>query len=449
MRAALLAVIIFAALPFILRHPVLGAYLWAWVSMMNPHRYVYGLESIGFAQVIAIATMLALVFTRQRRAFPLNSITVVWILFVAWMSFTSLFALNSSDLVLERWISVMKIHVMIAVTLMLILSRSHLEGLIWVATFSLAVYGIKGGIWTVLSGGTDRVFGPPGSMVADNNALSVALVMLVPFLYYLWQVSNRKAVRWFILFAIATNCFAILGSQSRGALVAVLAMATFLGMKSRHPVRMSVAIGTLLVLAVLFMPDSWTLRMNTIREYQADDSAMSRIYTWKTLWNLALDHPFVGGGFRSDSAMVFALYAPTGAEFDVFRGSDSAVWVAHSIYFQTLGEHGFVGLGLFLTLGVLTWRRAAKLAKMTQGDPDFGDWVPKLMPMIQVSLIGYAVGGAFLSLAYFDWPYYVVGYVALVDAMVRSRQKGRVASAAGAGAGGAKTSARQPTLKQS
>jgi putative inorganic carbon (hco3(-)) transporter len=271
------------------------------------------------------------------------------------------------------------------------------------------------------------VWGPDGSQVADNNALSAALVMLMPFLYYLWQVSRRSVVRWFIVFSMVAVCFAILGSQSRGALVAVFSMATVLGLKSRHPFRTTIALAVLLSLTILFMPDTWSGRMNTIRDYQSDDSSMSRIYSWITMWNLALDRPLVGGGFRSDAAIVYQLYAPAGKQFEAFGGQ---YWVAHSIYFQMLGEHGFVGLGLFIILGVLTWRRAGQLARITRNDPDLGSWVPRLMPMVQVSLVGYAAGGAFLSLAYFDWPYYIVSYVVLVDGMVHGRRRAVQAAAA-------------------
>jgi len=417
MRSFLLFVIVFALLPVVFVHPVLGAYLWAWVSLMNPHKLAFGAASeFSFALVVAIVTLLALLLTRKRYAYPINSITIVWLLMVAWMSFTTLFALNSSDLVMDRWVAVLKIQLMMAVTIVLIRSRPHLEVLIWVVTLSIGYYGIKGGIWTVLTGGGERVWGPEGSQVADNNALGAALVMLMPFLYYLWQVSTQAAVRWFLGFSMVAICFAILGSQSRGALVAVLAMAITLGLKSRHPFSTTSAFSVLLVAAVWFMPESWSDRMNTIREYEAaGGSAMSRIYSWITMWNLAIDRPLVGGGFRSDAALVYQLYAPVGPQYDIFAGQ---WWVAHSIYFQMLGEHGFVGLGLFLTLGILTWRRAGQLAKLTRDDPNFGRWVPSLMPMVQVSLVGYASGGAFLSLAYFDWPYYIVSYVVIVDAMV-------------------------------
>ena len=126
----------------------------------------------------------------------------------------------------------------------------------------------------------------------------------------------------------------------------------------------------------------------------------------------------LGAGFLADNGKVFDRYAPLDGEFAIIKGS---VYVAHSIYFQMLGEHGFVGLGLFLALGVVTWFSAARLARQTRDDPEFGSWMPLLMRMVQVSLVGYGVGGAFLSLAYLDLPYYIVGFVVTATALVRNR----------------------------
>lgn len=424
MRDIILSTIVFGLLPFIVRTPVLGTYAWAWLSMMNPHKATYGFAySMPFAYMVAIATVVGMVFARKQcRPLPSNSIMGVLFTLLLWMSFTSLFALNSTDVVLERWIFVMKIQVMIFVTLMLVRGREQIERLIWVVTFSVGFYGIKGGIWTLLGGGGGRVWGPPAGMIEGNNEIGVALIMLVPMMFYLHQTSRNKAVRAGLVFSMVTTTFGILGTQSRGALLALCAIAFYLALKSRKPVGMSLLLGGVLACAIAFMPESWSSRMDTIQSYQEDTSAMSRLYVWKTLWNAALDRPVTGVGFAADNPVVFQRYAP---RYETVEGFEDAVLVAHSIYFQMLGEHGFPGLVLFLALGVTTWRTAGRLARQTRDDEEFGAWVPVLMPMLQVSMIGYAVGGAFLSLAYLDLPYYIVSIVVLVDATVRERDRDR------------------------
>jgi len=165
-----------------------------------------------------------------------------------------------------------------------------------------------------------------------------------------------------------------------------------------------VGAGLLLVASVAllsFMPDQWWARMATIGTYNEDTSATGRINAWWMAWNLAKANLF-GGGFMVYTGNVFALYAPDPLD----------VHAAHSIYFMVLGEHGFVGLFLFLLLWVLVWRSAGRLRIQGQKLPET-QWLAHLGAMCQVSLAGYAVGGAFLSLSYYDLPYNILILVVL------------------------------------
>lgn len=428
MRDIALTLVIAALVLAAFRNPVLGAYLWAWLSLMNPHKMTYGFAfSMPFAQVAALVTLIGLAVSRKRVAVPLNALVAMQLLLITWMTFTSFFAIAERELVIDRWVFVIKIHVMLFVTWMLVTNAKEIRGLLWVVTLSVAYFGIKGGLWTLLTGGGGRVWGPPGGMLAGNNELAVGLVMLMPMLYFLRLTEANRWVRHGLLFALVTCAFSILGSQSRGALLAMLSMAFFLGLKGKHPVRTSLLIVMLVGTVVAFMPDTWSDRMDTIREYKQDGSAMSRIWTWTTLWNVAVDRPFVGAGFVADNAVVFGTYAPLEGEFAVFAGN---IYVAHSIYFQMLGEHGFVGLAIFLGTGLVAWLTASGVARRAAAVPEFATWMPLLMRMIQVSLIGYAAGGAFLSLAYLDLPFYIIGFVVLCDGLLRRHAAAPKAAAA-------------------
>jgi probable O-glycosylation ligase (exosortase A-associated) len=141
--------------------------------------------------------------------------------------------------------------------------------------------------------------------------------------------------------------------------------------------------------------------MATIGTYEQDGSAMGRINAWETAINIA-NHKPTGAGFSMYNRTVFNIYAPRPNEQ---RAADPSIpRAAHSNYFQVLGEHGWVGLALYLAIWWLSWRDAARLRKLTKGRADLS-WVFRLAGMCQVSLVGFMVGGAFLSLAYFDLPY--------------------------------------------
>ncbi len=428
MRDILLALVITALLPMAFKRPWVGALMFAWVSIMNPHKLAWGFaHNFPWAQIIAIVTLLGFLLHRsERKVFPWSGVTVVYVLLMVWMSVTSIFAMADMAWVQGRLIFVMKIHLMILVTLMLLRERKQIELLVWVMVGSIGFFGVKGGAFTVVTGGAGRVWGPPGGMIEDNNALAVALVMMMPLLYYLLHTNKRRWAKYALGFCLAMMAFAILGTQSRGALLALFAMAALLGLKSNYPVRASIVIAVFVAVGVAFMPDTWSTRMDTIKAYQTDTSAMSRIYTWLTIWNLAMDRPFLGAGFGTDTLAVFRLYAPTEPPYDAFTGT---VFVAHSIYLQALGEHGFPGLALYLLLALLTWRMASRTSKLTRNDPEFAEWVPLLMRMSQVSLVGFAVGGAFLSLMHLDVTYYIMALVLLTHATVRETLAARALAA--------------------
>lgn len=426
MRDIFITAVICGLIPFILKNPRIGAYTWAWLAMMIPHRLAYGFaRTLPFSQIVGIATLIGFLFSKEKKPFPFSAITAIYLSLIGWMTVTSFFAIDNPDAIWARWGNIMKIHLFLMLTLMLLRGREQIERLIWVITLSIGFYGFKGGLFTIQTGGGGRVWGPPGGVISGNNELGVALVMLVPFMFYLFQTNTRRYVRNGMLVLIAATFLGILGTQSRGALLALVCMAFFVALKGKRPVMTSSIISVLLLAAIAFMPDTWTSRMNTIESYDQDSSAMSRLYTWKTLWNLAQARPFVGAGFNADIPIIFATYAPLDmGKFD-FQGT---VLVAHSIYFQALGEHGFPGLALYLLLGLMAWRKAGKLAALTKNDPELSAWVPLLMRMIQASLAGFAVGGAFLSMVHFDLPYYIVALVVLVEASVQEARTPRTKS---------------------
>jgi probable O-glycosylation ligase (exosortase A-associated) len=227
--------------------------------------------------------------------------------------------------------------------------------------------------------------------------------MTVPLLWYLRMRVPWAMARWALLGAIAASALAVLSTQSRGAFLAICAMAAFLWLKSRKKMWTGLMIAIALPALFAMMPESWHERMSTIETYQEDASAMGRINAWNFAFNLAKSRPFVGGGFDTFSPDLFQRYAPSPDDFHD----------AHSIYFEMLGEHGFVGLGLFLALLAAAFATGQRVIRLTRDRPQL-TWAGDLAGMVQVSLIGYMVGGAFLGLAYFDLYYHLIAILLLL-----------------------------------
>ena len=388
--------------------------------MMNPHRMTFGFAySAPFAQMVAGATLISFLYYKDKKPFPVSTPAVLLVLFVLWASITTVFAIDTTGASFETWQKIFKIHLMLWITLVMISGRQQITWLVWVIAFSVGIYGIKGGIWTVATGGANRVWGPPGSFIEGNNELALALAIVLPLMIFLRGEITKAWGRHLMTAAMVCIGFSILGSHSRGAFLAIIVMALFMGLKSSRPLLMPVVTFALLGLLAAFMPDNWTDRMSTIKSHE-DDSAQSRLQTWRMIWNLALHRPINGGGFDIATPEVWATYAVE---------PWTKAYSAHSIYFQALGEHGFVGLFLFIAIGVSTWRLCSKIIRAAKERADL-EWAIRLMRSIQISLMCFATGGAFLNLVNYDLPYYLAGIVALVWRDIRqelnvSPDKGR------------------------
>ncbi len=401
MRDILVTAIVFGVLPFILKRPWIGIMLWCWLGYMNPHRQTWGFAyDMPFAFICAIVTITAFMFSKEKKEMVWTRETILLLMFVGWMFVTTFFAFYS-DLAWVQWDKVWKIQLMVFLTAMIIKERQHLHWMIWIIALSLGYYGVKGGIFTIAHGGVFRVQGPSGTFFGGNNEMALVLVMLIPLIRYLHLQAIRQWVRWGLASAMVLSGIAAIGSQSRGGLVAMAAMGLFLWLKGRHKLVMGIYIVLAVGIIHAVMPQAWYDRMYSIKTYQEDDSALGRINAWHTAFNVAKDR-MTGGGFDVFRPPTFSQYAP-----DPFRVHD-----VHSIYFEVMGEHGFIGFGMFILLAVFTWLRANQVIRECKRDPE-RKWAADLAAMIQVSLVGYGAGGAFLGLAYFDLTYHLMIIVIL------------------------------------
>jgi len=396
MRDLFVTGVIFGLLPFVFKRPWLGILLWSWLGYMNPHRLTWGFAyNLPFSMSVGLVTIAAFMMSKEKKEMPWTRETIVLLLFVGWMFVTTFFAFYP-DAAWVQWNKVWKIQLMVFLTALIITDRHKLHWLVWVIVLSFGFYGVKGGIFTVINGGAYRVQGPTDTFIAGNNELALALVMTIPLIRYLHLQETRKWIKIGLATAMVLTGVAAIGSQSRGGLVAMAAMGLFLWLKSRNKIMTGFYMVIAVAIMASVMPQEWYDRMNTIKTYQEDQSAQGRINAWHTAFNVAKDR-ITGGGFELWRPPVFRQYAP-----DPYNVRD-----VHSIYFEQMGEQGFIGFGLFMLLGVFAWLRARQVIRACKKDPE-RKWAADLAAMIQVSLIGYAAGGAFLGMSYFDLPYHLM-----------------------------------------
>ncbi|MCC2680643.1 MAG: O-antigen polymerase [Nitrosospira multiformis] len=425
MRDILVTLIVFGWLPIVFKKPYMGALMWVWISVMNPHTQGWGFAAtFPFAAIIGGVAITSLLITKEPKNLPLTPVIWTFIIFVFWMNLSTVFAIHP-DGAYWQWNKVMKIMLMSFVVIMLIRTQKQIQLLIWTIVISLGYYGIKGGVFTLMGGGVDLVMGPESTFIEGNNEIALALIMTIPLMHYVQMISRKVWVKHAMTAAMLLSAFAALGSYSRGALLALVAMGAFLWLKSQHKGRIALLVILAILPAIAFMPEKWTQRMDSINTYEEDESVKGRFNAWWMAYNLAKDRPLTGGGFEVITPDLFYAYAPNPED----------IHAAHSIYFQALGEHGFVGLGLYLLLGWFTWRTGSWIIRNTRKLEEY-KWASNLATMIQVSLIGFATGGAFLSLLYFDVPYYLMGAMVATRVLVEKELKQKALAAVTAKAPG-------------
>ena len=410
MRDLFVAIVVFGLLPMALSRPHVGIYLWAWIGYHNPHRLAFGWAfNFPWAMIIALATLVGMLFSQEPKRIPWTRETVLLLIFVLWMAVTTYFALYPA-LAWEQFVKVFKVLLMTYATLIVINNRERLNGLIWVICISLGFYGIKGGIFTISKGGVHRVQGPDGTFFGGNNEMALVLAMIIPLLAYLRLQEKRHWLRLGLAGAMMLSAIAAIGSQSRGGLLGLASMGVFLWLKSRNKLMTGLMIVSSVLIIGSIMPQAWYDRMNTINTYEQDQSSMGRINAWWTAYNVAKVR-ITGGGMEMFRPATFAQYAP----------DPDNVHDVHSIYFEQIGEQGFIGFAIFVLLGLMTWMRCNQIMRLGKKDPE-RKWAADLAAMIQVSMVGYATAGAFLGLSYFDLYYHLIAITVLTWSFIRNQE---------------------------
>ena len=237
-----------------------------------------------------------------------------------------------------------------------------------------------------------------GTFLGDGNDFSLSICIVAPMAIELALASKSRIVQLVWWGALLVLCLAVVASQSRGGTLGLAAVAGYLWLRSpRKALTMILAlVGVAAILA--YAPDQYFDRMRTIGNYQADGSAMGRITAWKAAIQMCIDHPLWGVG-----AGMFPVSFGT-----IYRPAEHMPWLtAHSMYFLLLGELGIPGVLVLLglILGNLRANRRVMRARDAVAEDKrlglFPQGPNRMLYLLSASMVGFAVCGAFLSVAYY------------------------------------------------
>ncbi|MCC2973047.1 putative O-glycosylation ligase, exosortase A system-associated [Massilia sp. IC2-476] len=437
MRDLFLLAILPALLYFMFKRPFIALGMWPWTALFFPNGWVYGAaSSIRYNLLIAGVTILTYVFSKHKPKFQLSGLGAMVLLFFVWTTISTIMAIGNQEVAWDYWNRFWKVIALFIFVLLIVEKKLHLDMLLWGVVLSVGFYGNLEALKFIASGGGHAIAGMSGHVLGDRNELAVAFVMTLPICAYLLGEYGQRSriIQIGLLGSMALLVFAVIGTQSRGGFISMLAVAGYLFVKSKRKFLFGSLAAVLVVAASFVVTSEWTDRINTIETANQDDSFMGRVVAWKLSFILATQNPIFGGGFKALEN--FAIWRALIKDFDAYSWfyTGDAVPVefaraAHSVYFQVLGDQGFGGLFIYVTMLAMAFFKAAKVARIARRQLG-NHWVGTAASMIQLSIFAFALGGAALSFAYFDL---IFTLFALVIVLERRLLPAALAQVAGAG----------------
>ena len=249
-----------------------------------------------------------------------------------------------------------------------------------------------------------------GSSIGNSNDLASHLILVLPFLLFIATDSRRSAaIRYPLLAGVAYGFWIILGTASRGALIAIGVMFLFTLWRASAFQRMAfLVVGLVLAVAVpLCLPTATVLRLASLfggEHEEAKESQESRTYLLQQSLLYTLQHPVFGVGpdqFSNYEGMMSNA-----------KGEHGEWHATHNSYTQISSECGvpalvclLAGIGSALATVSRTGRRAKRA-----GVPE----IARACMFYQVAMAGFLASIFFLANAY---RYYLPAMVGLAIAI--------------------------------
>lgn len=426
--------VLLALLPFLfyaaVKRPFIALGLWIWTAMFFPNAWVYGPAGIiRYNLLFGAVAILGYLFSKEKQSLQLGSIGIWVLLFLTWTLFSTILTIGLPAIAWDIWIRFFKVVLLFIFILLIVNKKLHIDFLLWTLVLSIGFYAGLEGLKFIASGGGHKIAGFAGHALGDRNELALAFVMMLPICFYLLGEYGKEVriIKFGLIGLIVMLVVSVIGTQSRGGFIALLALGGYLYIKSNRKILLTALIfGGVITLSGL-ISDEWFSRMDTIENANQDASFMGRVVAWKLSFILAVNHPFLGGGFKSlELFSVWSRLSQDFFSFPFFYTGDAlpnpfVARAAHSIYFQVLGEHGFVGLFMYLIILSSSFFLAGKLARRAK-TASAPEWISNLATMLKLSIFAFAVGGAALNFAYFEVVFAIFAILVVLDKKILALQ---------------------------
>lgn len=395
-----------------LRRPFLFVLVYAYIDIVSPQRLSYFLlNSIPISAIAFGFAFLTWAAVDDKRDSRFSWRQLLMLMLLGWCLYTTSHADFPIDAA-QKWAWVWKALVFAIFLPLTLRTRLRIEALALTLVLCASTIIVNGGIKTVLSGGG---YGELNLMVDNNSGLyegstiSTVAIAIIPLIWWLARYGTIFRPDWKVrtyAFALTGACLLIpIGTVTRTGLLCILLLGAMVLWRSRRRFAYGAGLAFLALLALPFLPSAFTSRMETIKNYQGDQSASTRLEVWKWTLDYVEKHP-LGGGFDAyrSNKFTYDMVRPEGEKGRerMVRSRVTEVGRAyHSAYFEMLGEQGYIGFAIWALIHILSLTSTQRLYRLYKGrnDPEHR-WIAPLALALQQGQIVYLLGACFIGIAY-------------------------------------------------
>jgi probable O-glycosylation ligase (exosortase A-associated) len=416
-----------------LRRPFMFILVYVYIDIVSPQRLTYTLLNSVPISLIAVALAVGswmLVDRKEDSRVAPRQLLIL--LLLGWCAVTTMKADFPAD-ALDKWDWVWKCLAFAAFLPLTLRTRLRIESLLIFMVLSAASIIIVGGIKTAAGGGG---YGSLDLMVTNNSGLyegstiSTVAIAIIPTILWLGKYGTIFKRDWKVKLFVAALVFACLlipiGTSTRTGLLCIGLLALLKLRDSKRKFLYLTMIGALGLAAIPFLPQSFTERMSTIKTYQQDESAATRVAVWKWTWEYVQQHP-LGGGFE--------MYRQNQIRYDIVKADgtkdnaklDSKLTTDHarayhSAYFEMLGEQGWPGIIIWALIcvgGLFRMEVIRQRYRKAEGDEA---WIAPLASALQAGQLLYMLGACFIAIAFQPFMFMLIGAQIGLDTYLKRKR---------------------------
>jgi len=395
-----------------IKKPWISLGFWLWTSCIKVNYLLYGFaNSFQLNRVFALATLFSYAIGKNKIKLKIDSISFLFFLYLLWVLISFFLSDVNPKSLNFRMENLVKMLVFYVMCCKILTKKIHFDFLVWILIISYGALGSAEGLKYIISGGTHTVYAING-INGDNNFAALMMLTTLPLTTYILSQTKVKTLRVGLMGVILLLVTGILATNSRGAFIGLSFVGVYFFIKSERKLLVLFVFITIITIAYNLLPDSWFERMNTIEHAEEDGSFMSRVISWKMCTIIAINNPIFGGGLRAVED--YQLWHYYKADFGILSFIPSPqpgrIYAAHSMFFQVLGDVGFVGLAIYISLLATVFFKIGSLIRKAQ-KYEMDDWVIQLLKMLQISLVAYCISGALISVAHTDLLFFLFAMV--------------------------------------